>query len=197
MIVEFCARVTQVRGSSESSKRSFLQQKGLTTAEIVEAFRRVPEVVPTIPQAAPPLPLPSAALTTTAANMQPAAYVEPPYMQHNRVPEQLRWSQVVLGAGFCAAGAYAVKSLVWPFVHNKYSAWRRDSQGEAAASPSNATADVADAIRAQTAELASSIKAIKELVTKLDLERLPSHDDHLTAAELRQELRDFASTLNE
>lgn len=33
----------QVRGSAVSAKRSFLEKKGLTAAEIDEAFKRVPE----------------------------------------------------------------------------------------------------------------------------------------------------------
>ena len=36
------ARMVQVRDSAPSAKRSFLEGKGLTAAEIQEAFRRVP-----------------------------------------------------------------------------------------------------------------------------------------------------------
>lgn len=36
----------------------------------------------------------------------------------------LPWPQVVLGAGFFAAGVYAVKQLVWPYVYDAYGTWR-------------------------------------------------------------------------
>ena len=41
----------QVRGSAESAKRTFLEKKGLTAAEIEDAFKRVP---PEAPAAASP-----------------------------------------------------------------------------------------------------------------------------------------------
>lgn len=34
------------------------------------------------------------------------------------------WPQVVLGAGFFAAGVYALKQLVWPYVYDAYGTWR-------------------------------------------------------------------------
>lgn len=42
----------QVRGSAESAKRTFLEKKGLTAAEIDEAFKRVPPEAPAAPAAA-------------------------------------------------------------------------------------------------------------------------------------------------
>lgn len=167
-----------------------MQQKGLTSAEINEAFRRVPEV--TLPLTAAPAPSTAALATTTS--LQPAVNVPTPMRQDN---EPVRWSQVALGAGFVAAGAYAIKSLVWPFVRDKYSVWRSggpEPDGTVPAPDANA---VAEAIRAQTAELSSSIDAIQGLVAKLDAQRSPSPDDTLTATELRNELRSLAQTLTE
>ena len=46
--------ISQVRGSSETAKRAFLEKKGLTAAEIDEAFKRVP-----------PEPAPAAATSST------------------------------------------------------------------------------------------------------------------------------------
>ncbi len=120
---------------------------------------------------------------------------------HPPQPPPLRWSQVALGAGFAAAGVYAVKSLVWPFVSDKYTAWRgrgTEASGDAAGTPPSDVAAVADAIRAQTAEMAASIKALRELVEGLESSRRPySPEDHVTAAELRGELRAIAASLNE
>lgn len=45
--------LVQVRGSAVSAKRSFLEKKGLTAAEIDEAFKRVPEAPAAAPTAAP------------------------------------------------------------------------------------------------------------------------------------------------
>ncbi len=41
----------QVQGSTADAKRSFLERKGLTQAEIDEAVRRVPPQTATAPQA--------------------------------------------------------------------------------------------------------------------------------------------------
>ena len=206
----------QVRGSPKASKISFLQQKGLTEPEIDEAFRRVPET--TTPAVARSPSPPSSSLVATAnhiiapppstiSSQQPSQ--QPRYPHYAVIPQQqqqqhepVRWSQVVLGAGFAAASAYAVKSLVWPFIYDKCASWRgvgsiddgRSAKEEAASSD---VAAVADAIRAQTAEMASSIQALKELVSGLDQQRPESPEDHLTAAELRQELRGIAHSLNE
>ena len=42
-LTAMCEFMEQVRGSTVASKRSFLERKGLTSDEIDEAFRRVPE----------------------------------------------------------------------------------------------------------------------------------------------------------
>lgn len=46
----------QVLGSSEEAKRSFLERKGLTAAEMAEAFRRVPAGLPVSAPVAAPAP---------------------------------------------------------------------------------------------------------------------------------------------
>lgn len=197
-----------MRGSPKASKVSFLQQKGLTEAEIDEAFRRVPEtpvpalpIAQTYPHTAPPA---SNALSTTANHLAPPAL--PTYSQ--AVPAQeaqqpVRWSQVALGAGFVAASGYALKTLFWPYLHDKYTAWRGvpsppEPEPASVGVPPSEVAAVADAIRAQTAELASSIEALKALVAGLDKQRTDeTPEDRITAGELRQELSTIASTLNE
>jgi hypothetical protein len=57
---------------------------------------------------------------------------------------------------------------------------------------------LADAIKAQTAELRSSVDSMKEMLKKYERGRKGSDGkDSITLPELRQELRSFASTLNE
>lgn len=57
---------------------------------------------------------------------------------------------------------------------------------------------LADAIKAQTAELRSSVDSMKEMLKKYDRGSKGSDGkDSITLPELRQELRSFASTLNE
>lgn len=57
---------------------------------------------------------------------------------------------------------------------------------------------LADAIKAQTAELRSSVDSMKEMLQKYERGRNgPDGKNSITLPELRQELRSFASTLNE
>ncbi|PSC69773.1 Peroxisomal membrane PEX14 [Micractinium conductrix] len=186
----------KVRSSSAASKREFLQKKGLTQAEIEEAFRRVPQPPPG--QEPQPAALPAAAPSAVASTLQhlqpqplvtyagqqqggPAGGYMPPG-QHMQMMQQqpqqgVRWTQAVLGAGFVAASAYAAKSLVWPYVEGAYYNWRGHvrppprpvDNGEPSASPTAAaTQAVAEAIAAQTSELRSSIDSIKQLVEALE-----------------------------
>lgn len=205
---------TQVRGSPKASKVSFLQQKGLTEGEIDEAFRRVPETpVPALPTTSQQQP---SAVVNSVANHLGPQHGQPLSMQQQQQhlqqqPQPVRWSQVALGAGFAAASAYAVKSLVWPFVADKYTSWRSSrstsiapytrNDADVASLPSgSSSADVnavADAIRAQTAELASSIDALKALIAGLDKQRPASPEEKVTASEIRQELHTIAASLNE
>jgi len=103
----------QVRGSSTDSKQSFLQKKGLTEAEITEAFKRVPEASDTT--VAPPASAPASSTTsqlaqisrpqkpfpTAAASGQ--AYGQAVQPQQALQPAGYRWSQVniVVLSGTC------------------------------------------------------------------------------------------------
>ena len=70
-----------------------------------------------------------------------------------------------------------VKTLLWPYSNMQI---------------------LADAIKAQTAELRSSVDSMKEMLKKYERGRKGSDvTDSITLPELRQELRSFASTLNE
>ncbi len=113
--------ITQVRTSPEAPKRQFLENKGLTTAEIDEAFRRVPQQDTTTTELAPMTPPPSKPFHNTmaaapAVTTQQLAPAPPPV-------QRLRWSQVVMGAALLAAGAYTAHSLLWPRAQQLYSRW--------------------------------------------------------------------------
>lgn len=124
----------QVRASAEGPKRQFLENKGLTTAEIDEAFRRVPN----------DLPAPSPPTTSATAPAKPfhTAVVPTQQQQLQPVPQGIRWSQVVIGATLLAAGAYTVHSLLWPRAHQLYqrwtSSWREAQQQQEQRAAANA-----------------------------------------------------------
>ena len=69
-------RASQVSSSQETSKRAFLEKKGLTPDEIAEAFKRVPQPAAPAPSAAPPAPaapVPAAASAPVAGALVAAA----------------------------------------------------------------------------------------------------------------------------
>lgn len=111
----------QVRGSTEGTKRSFLERKGLTAAEIEAAFTRVPDT--TAPAASAPASAPSAqpvTLNNPAYGANQLVTYQPhagtpgyaPAQQAAIIPQQngqalgppqpeqqpIRWTQVIAGA---------------------------------------------------------------------------------------------------
>ena len=99
----------QVRSSPAASKRSFLEKKGLTAAEIEEGFRRVPDIptasVPAGPsglpvQAAepPPKPFPTGT-AATLQQLQPQPIVQ---QQQAPTPQPIRWTQVRCTAAYAS-----------------------------------------------------------------------------------------------
>ena len=56
---------------------------------------------------------------------------------------------------------------------------------------------LADAIKAQTAELRASVDSMKEMLNKYEQSRSSPSKDGVTMAELRKELLTFANNLNE
>ncbi len=100
----------QVRGSTTDSKQTFLQKKGLTEAEITEAFKRVPEASDTTVAA------PSSSTTSQLAQISrpqkpfPTAVASGPAYGQAVQPQQAlqpagyRWSQVNIAvlSGICA-----------------------------------------------------------------------------------------------
>ncbi|KFM23043.1 Peroxisomal membrane protein PEX14 [Auxenochlorella protothecoides] len=189
-----------VRSSAVEQKRQFLQRKGLTDAEIEEAFRRVPEA----PAAAyVPAPSPHSVVAVPAGTVTPAGYV--PVQQQQLVPAQpqpVRWGQAMLGAAFVAAGVYALKVVVWPYVADAVTKWKA-SQGEMAEAKalqekeSNA---LAEAIQAQTSELRNTVELLQKLTVSLEAsvaESKRAAQDSLSLADLRAELRTLAGTIRD
>eukprot|EP00884_Botryococcus_braunii_P019448 jgi/Botrbrau1/6187/Bobra.0344s0027.1 len=177
----------KVRSAADSSKREFLTKKGLTEAEINEAFRRVPAAppvtapTPTVPSAAPPKPYP----TATVEAMQPLQIVPAQPQQPEQQP--IRWTQVAIGVGFLAATAYTLQQYVVPHVL----AWLRPGPSKAA-EEKNLGEVIAAVIQKQTEEVAAMVDVTKQLVARLEKEergKAPS------LQELRAELRSLANTL--
>ena len=111
--------------SPEASKRAFLEKKGLTTAEIEEAFRRAPQQATTQPTDPPTQPVGSSpafpATAPAATTPTTAGGGSGPPHPHGATtataitaPQTtgLRWTQVVVRMGLlAAAGSYAYKAM--------------------------------------------------------------------------------------
>ncbi|WIA09958.1 hypothetical protein OEZ85_010170 [Tetradesmus obliquus] len=160
----------KVRGSPVSAKRSFLGKKGLTNAEIDEAFKRVPEAPAAAAAPAPAtaaMPATTATATYGANNLvtytqqqpahavpasqalvpqptQPGALVPLQQQQLMAPPQQpVRWTQVVLGLGVAAASLYGLHQLLAPRVTawaHQLTASRRAAQEAEAARTAALTA---------------------------------------------------------
>jgi len=106
-----------VAGSSESSKYEFLEKKGLTKAEIDEAFRRARQIPSSQPAAAPAPP-------PTLAPSPPEGGRVPPQKPWEAQPggaplapppkPGLRLSQAVLLLGAAGGAAYCFRSYLGP-----------------------------------------------------------------------------------
>ncbi|KAL3155200.1 hypothetical protein ABBQ32_013140 [Trebouxia sp. C0010 RCD-2024] len=204
----------KVRGSTTDSKRSFLQKKGLTEAEIADAFKRVPETSDTSVGTAaatysttgqlaqitrPQKPFPTAA--PVSGQYQPA-YGQSQALQPQQAvqPAGYRWSQVALGAGLVAVTAWGVKALVFPYAVQAYRSWtgKPDPAAEKQQRELEIGKMLSDAFTAQTAELKATVKSLEDMVGRMEQGRKGADmQDGLTLSELRQELRSFSATLTD
>lgn len=194
----------KVRASSKESKVSFLEKKGLTAAEIDEAFRRLPDNLQgagtstNTDQPRQPLPKPYPTPAQTSSSVVP--YTGSTSLQQQQ-PQSLRWTQAVVGASVVAVGVYALKQMVGPYAAKLY---RRlygvESSAEKEKEEEKRVADVlATAIQSQTSELRSAVESLKEMIQQLDQKKeAPSPaEPGISAADLREELRNFAEQLEE
>ena len=169
----------KVATSPDASKREFLEKKGLTSAEIDEAFRRAPvapmvaaeaQVAPTSTLPPPPKPYPVAPGTALA-------YPPPP-------PPRQPWTltHVVLGLAAATAAAAGVHTVVRPRV----TAWLADraaTRQAAAAADRDATAKataaaVADAVggvlAGHASRMTAAADAVAAAVARLDKGKAPA-----------------------
>ncbi|GIL83340.1 hypothetical protein Vretifemale_12166 [Volvox reticuliferus] len=174
----------QVRSSTNTaSKRSFLERKGLTAAEIDEAFRRVPEAPPpSVPPAvAPPpaAPAPTPQPVTYAPQLVTQSYapaMNPPGTQMvaaqqaaptalvPQVAQGYRWSQVVLGVGAVFAAGWAVHQLVVPRLGALVESWQARRREAEEARHKELHAAVAS-LKGCQEELKASTQALLDAVT--------------------------------
>ncbi|KAK9800338.1 hypothetical protein WJX73_005393 [Symbiochloris irregularis] len=176
----------KVRGSSTASKRAFLENKGLTAAEIDEGFRRTPAA----PLQAEPAPAPAAQSFSTATTdaLQAATPVQQQALQPRPpTPEPIRWTQVVAGAGALGVGVWVIHQFLLPPV---FRWWR----GPDKPSPESAAAlAVANALQEQTAEVRATLESMKLMIAEL---KEPSRrQDAVSLTDLRHELRSLATSL--
>lgn len=200
-----------------------MEQKGLTGAEIEEAFRRVPDTKHDDTN------LSQLGVTPT----QYSTGAQPSQQQLQAIQQQpdAHWGQVALGVGFAGASVYAIKSLFWPYVSDAIKSWRgdnhtdstatrdtaptitelpsdsEDNQGDGGDDKQTSSHILASAIKSQTKELRRAIESMKSFVERLEKGKAVDEGNSgdtttsgtagLTITELRQELRSFASTLNE
>jgi len=173
-----------VAPSAEPGKREFLVGKGLTPAEIEEAFRRAPAAGAVAPVAAPVAAPPQQAL---ALALPPSPY---------------RWTQVALGVAAAGAATAALARAARP----RLEAWRAARAEAAAAAAARDRADaarataaaVADAVGAalgaQAGELRAAVAAVGAAAVRLDrgkgpaVAASPGAGGGLTRADLQAEL---------
>ena len=184
----------QVRESTEASKRSFLESKGLSKEKIDEAFKLagVASPAPTAPVPSEPAKVPQAA---------PLVMAQQPQAQR-----PVRWTQVVLGAGVLAGGAYLARRALEGYAPSflRRSDTASAASGSSGARKASSREEEIDALVAEmkleTKELKNSVDDLKQMF--LDLEGSVT-DFRATAGgqeevgELRDELRVLTTTINQ
>jgi peroxin-14 len=163
----------KVRGSAVVYRRSFLQNKGLTSDEIDEAFRRVPDPQPTAasPSAQtqhPPPPAAAAPLQTYAAQPQSAIVVS---QQHPRFTWYRAFVAAGLLLGFGASAAVFIKKLFLP----RLKSWIRKVVAEA-----HETAELKSKIDEETKEAVRASSEAVSAIAKTNQELLASKDEGFT-----------------
>ncbi|QDZ17720.1 peroxisomal membrane protein Pex14 [Chloropicon primus] len=179
----------KVRESTEASKRSFLESKGLSKEEIDEAFKRAGV----------------ASASAQEASSAPAAPAAAPRKQPAPAPapQPVRWTQLVLGAGVLAGGAYLARKAFEGYGLPRF--LQPDGAGDASAALAKSKREedvdaMVTELRKETKDLKNSVDDLKHMF--LDLEG--SVTDYRTGggtqeevSELREELRTLTTTINQ
>lgn len=187
-----------MRGSPVSSKREFLKGKGLTEAEIDEAFRRVPQIeqqnhsknVLDVDQEVKNSIAPISKVVAECPEGTP--------IQRNQAGYS--WLNVFFGFAFAATTAYSVRKVLGPFISR--------TVGRSSSSPAAVRSDVSkgqkeeevaasqvlvEAIRSQTEQMRDSLDSLKEIIHKNgELSVISS-----SLSELRREVNLISSRLEE
>lgn len=162
----------KVRGSTESSKRSFLVGKGLTEAEISEAFRRVE--------------------ASTSPSEIPTETAIP--LQTKQEPGGYSWTSVFLGLGFTAAAVYSIKNLFGPSISNTVQSWRSNTTEKEPLDRNEGEGELAKAVREQTEQMRLSLESLENFVRSQSVVGTQTED---SISQLRDEVRYLAEKLDQ
>jgi peroxin-14 len=201
-------RHPKVRGSTDESKRSFLSSKGLTDAEVNEAFRRAEDGAtgPSTPSDSSRV----AQMQVSAPSAQIAELAHPARAS----PPPLSWTNVLLGIGFAGAAVYSIKSIFGPSISRTYDTLKSSLRSSKSAENRNETEDTGDGVgdtcrvhadpdEDQRAAVDSSkqlVAAIRDQTEqlRLSMEQLirSSTAGNESISELREEVRGLAGKLD-
>lgn len=147
--------------------------KGLTEAEINEAFRRVPQVS---------VPIPDRTMETAVV------------LKDKHRPEGYTWTSVALGLGFTAAAVYSIKSLLGPSISKKIESWKRSRNEHVSHDGSSEREDdLARAVREQTEQMRLSLESLERLI-RLQSDLDGQKEDSIS--QLRDEVRHLSEKLD-
>ncbi|CAN6349954.1 unnamed protein product [Urochloa humidicola] len=171
----------KVKGSPVVYRRSFLEKKGLTTQEIDEAFRRVPDPQPSATTATTSQPQQQANIqnqSTGVPNYTPVQSLQPgtagPVVL--RTQPRFSWYQAFLAAGlllgFGASAAVFVKKLFLP----RLKSWIRKVVAEGDETQGNQLKakiddETAEAVKASASAVSSIAKTNQQLLASKDEEK--------------------------
>ncbi|XP_035817360.1 peroxisomal membrane protein PEX14 isoform X14 [Zea mays] len=166
----------KVRGSPVVYRRSFLEKKGLSTEEIDEAFRRVPDPQPsTTATTSPQQQVNSQNQSVGVQAYAPAQPVHPANAGPVVLPTQPRfsWYQAFLAAGlllgFGASAAVFIKKLFLP----RLKSWIRNVVAEGNGTEGNQLKpriddETADAVKASASAVSAIAKTNQQLLASKD-----------------------------
>ncbi|KAJ4752779.1 Peroxisomal membrane protein PEX14 [Rhynchospora pubera] len=170
----------KVRNSPVLYRRSFLEKKGLTTQEIDEAFRRVPDPPPsTATNAQPPAsthvaqPIPSTAVQPPTPQPTATALITPA-VAHRR----FTWYHIVLATGILAAGGAGTALFFKRVFVPRIKAWikrvaseREDEAEKEEKQNSKLAEEAAEAAKAAASAAALVAKASQDLLSSRNEEK--------------------------
>lgn len=193
----------RVKGSPVVHRRNFLERKGLTTEEIDEAFRRVPDSSPgaqttTSSQEGQMAPLPNTQQQSSAQVIQPAGAA--PSVATSILPRRFGWSHAFLAIGFLVASGAGTVIIFKKSIVPRLRSWIRgvvsdEDQEDLKRNTPSLNEEATTAAKAAAAAAADAAKASQELVImkseeKKHLEQFMS----LMDAQL-QEIKSMKTTL--